>query len=442
MSNQQELTGGKTQDTKYNFGKKGWRLVVVGLLAYTFYIAFENILNYIAPIYSELFGVSQTSLMLYTSIGGWVSVIAIIIFGALQKKIGCKKNLILCLVIVILAGLVWANATNVTMYAIGAIFTKAIGTVICLLIFAELGANWFPTKKGNYMGVVTVGVVLGAFVANGPVGSIAKDLGPQKGLMVLVIIAIVVLILSLAFVKNFPEEAGANPDNDKDMTPEQAKAILDTVKEYQKTSKWTVAVCLKSKTVWLVGLSFGLLLCVAQGMMAQVVPAAISFGHSPEIAQIMSVLMAPAALIATLVTGKMDQKHGTKKVAIVIFILGIIACILGGFVGSILPILLIAFILVVAASSGGNNLLMSFTGTIWGRVDFSMPYMVALTISQVISAFGYVLTSGLAAMGETYAPAFFGGAVTIILGIICVLAVSDKFLGRTKEEIAKGAFNK
>lgn len=439
MSSTKESTGGKTQDTKFDFGKKGWRLVIVGLLAYTFYIGFENILNYVVPIYSEQFQVSATSLMLYTSIGGWLSVIAIVIFGAIQKKIGCKKNLILCLLIVIFAGCIWANAVNVTMYALGAILTKALGTVICLLIFAELGANWFPTKKGNYMGVVTVGVVLGAFVANGPIGSIVKDAGVQKGLMILVFLAVIVLALSLAFVKNFPEEAGANPDNDKDMTPEQAKAILETVKEYQRSSKWTVSVCLKNKTVWLVGLSFGLLLCVAQGMMAQVVPAAISFGHSSEVAQIMSVLMAPAALIATLVTGKMDQRHGTKKVAVVIFALGIVACMMGGFVGRILPILFLAFVLVVVASSGGNNLLMSFTGTIWGRVDFSTPYMVALTISQVISAFGYVLTSGLASVGETFEPAFLGGAVTIILGIICVLAVSDKFLGRTKEEIVQNA---
>lgn len=436
MENTGKLTGGRTADTKFNFGKKGWGLILIAMLSYVVFMGFDNALNFIVPAFAEKLSCSQTELFMFSTIGGWASVLAIIVFGALQHKIGVKKVLIVSLIISLIGALVWANAGNVVMYAVGAILTKAMGTVFTMLSFAEIGSNWFPTKKGNYMGVITIGVIIAGVVANGPVGTVIKNVGVKQGIMVLAIVNVIVLILNALFVKVHPEEAGAYPDNNKNMTPEQAQAVLTKVKEYQKSSEWTVPVCLKNKNVWLLSISLGMLLMVAMGIMSQTVTAALSFGHDPAFSQIASVVCAPFALIGTIAAGKLDQKMGTKRITILIFILAAAACLIGGFFGKTVPGLLIFVCAIAMAVSGGNNMVMSYSATIWGRYDFSTPYVVVLTISQIISAFGYVVISGLAKAGNgVYTLACLGGAAIIAVGLVFCLMCSDNFVGRSMEEM-------
>lgn len=427
-----QLTGGRTADAKFNFGKKGWGLVLIAMLSYVVYMGFDNALNFIVPAFAARLNVPQTNLFIFSTIGGWISVAFVIIFGALQHRVGIKRMLMISIALCLVGALIWANAQNVAMYGIGILLVKGMGTVFCMVSFAEIGSNWFPTKKGNYMGVITLGVVIGSAFANGPVGTVIRDVGVTQGMMIFVVLTVALLILSAIFVKAHPEEAGAFPDNDSNMTPEQAQAILAEVKEYQRTSEWTVAKCLKSKTVWFVGLSFGLLNCVAQGLMSQLVPAAQSFGHSDAFAQICAIVPAPFALIGTLGAGVLDQKLGTKKVSLIIFVIAAAACLVGGLMGSTALGMIISAAGVAMAVSGGNNMVMSMSATIWGRFDFSTPYLVALSIFQFIAAFGYVVISGLADLrGGDYTLSFLCSAVIIVVGMVFCVMNSDHYLGRT-----------
>lgn len=429
----------KRGDAKWNFGAKGWVIIILGLLAYVVYMGFDNGLNFIAPAYAAKFGVSQTFLMLFSTIGGWVSVACIALFGVIQKKVGVKRTLMISLILGLVGAVIWAFAQNSAMYGIGCILVKAMGTIYTMVSFSELGSNWFPTKKGSYMGIITVGVVFGGLVGNGLMGSVITKVGITQGMMILVILNLILLVLCGILVKAHPEEAGAYPDNDKNMTPEQAQALLAKVKEYQATSEWTVAKCLRNKTVWLTAISIGLLLCIAQGVMAQLVPAAISFGHNPVIAQLAGIVPAPFALIGTLIAGMLDQKIGTKKVTIIIFCVGIISLLIGAIAGGAVPGIFACAACTAMAVSGGNNMVMSYTASVFGRFDFSTPYMVILFIVQLISSFGYILVSGLGEASSTYKLCFFVCAGIVLLGLIFWIFNPDKFLGRTEAGDAKEA---
>jgi len=421
----------KRGDARWNFGGKGWVIIILGLLAYTVYMGFDNGLNFIAPAYAAKFGVSQTFLMLFSTIGGWVSVACIALFGVIQKKVGVKKTLMISLILGLVGAIIWAFAQNSAMYGIGCILVKAMGTIYAMVSFGELGSNWFPTKKGSYMGIITVGVVFGGLVGNGIMGTVITKTGITQGMMILVVLNIILVVLCGILVKAHPEEAGAYPDNDKSMTPEQAQALLAKVKEYQTTSEWTVAKCLRNKTVWLTAISIGFMLCIAQGMMAQLVPAALSFGHNAIIAQLASLVPMPFALIGTIVAGILDQKLGTKKITMIIFIIEIIALLVGAFIGGTVPGIFIAAACLAMAVSGGNNMIMSYTATVFGRFDFSTPYMVILFIVQLISSFGYILVSGLGEASSTYKLCFYCCAILAVIGLILWIFNPDKFLGRT-----------
>lgn len=432
----EQTAGGKTKDAKFNFGPKGWALVIMGFLAYLVYMSFDNGLNYIVPAYSASLQANPTTLFLFSSIGGWVGVVGLIVFGALRQKIGIKTTTLIAMGLFTAATIGWIFAPTVGIYAICAILVKSMGCVVAQYCFSEFGANWFPTKKGNYMGVITIGVVFGGFMGNMVIGVISMSKGIQTALAIMAIISVIVFILFCIILKDNPEDAGAFPDNDKNMTPEMAKAILAKGKAYEKASPWTIGKCLKTPAVWLCALSFGLLLLVAQGTMAQVTLISNSFGYSEQIALMVNLVGAPIAIAATLLAGVLDQKAGTKKASIVCILFSVVGCLVVGLLGGKAPVaMFIGVWLVFASCSGGNNMIMSMTATLWGRFDFSKPYLCILTIATIIDSFGYVILSALADAFGGYGPALIVCAGISIVSLILMLVLKDKYIGSTEEEM-------
>lgn len=432
----EQLTGGKTKDAKFNFGPKGWALVIMGFLAYLIYMSFDNGLNYIVPAYAEILNANETTLFLFSSIGGWVGVIGLIIFGALRQKIGIKKSTLIAMALFAASAIGWIFAPSVAVYAVCAIVEKSMGCVVAQYCFSEFGANWFPTKKGNYMGTITIGVVFGGFIGNMVIGVISMSKGIQFALAIMALISVIVFILFCIILKDNPEDAGAFPDNDKNMTPEMAKEILEKGKAYEKASKWTIGKCLKTPAVWLCALSFGLLLLVAQGTMAQVTLISNSFGYGEQIALLVNIIGAPIAIAATLLAGVLDQKAGTKKASIVCIIFALVGCIVVGVFGGMTPVaMFIGVWLVFASCSGGNNMIMSMTATLWGRFDFSKPYLCILTIATLIDSFGYVVLSGLSDVFGGYGIALLICAGISVVALILMAVLKDKYIGSTDEEI-------
>ncbi|MBQ9031424.1 MAG: MFS transporter [Parasporobacterium sp.] len=438
MGNQMELSGGRTKDAKFNFGKKGWRLVIMGILAYAVYMAFDNGLNYIVPAFSEKLNASPTTLLLFSSVGGWVSVVLVAVFGILIVKWGIKKCTILCMAIFCLAVIGWAVAPNVALYGVSAILVKSMGCVVAQLCFSEFGANWFPTKKGNYMGVVTVGVVVGGLLGNAIMGNVIPKAGVTPGIGIFAVLAVIVFVLICIFTKDNPEEAGAFPDNDKTMTPERAKAILAEGEAYKKNSPWTVAKCLKTGKIWLIGIGFGLVLLVAQGVIAQVTLICESYGLEEQVALMINILGAVFALVATLLARILDQKLGTKKASLICIAFAIAGCLIAALAGHAAVGMLIGIWLIFSAMSGGNNMLMSMTSTIWGRFDFSRPYTCILTISCLFSSFGYVALSAFADLTGGYFGSLIICTLLAVVASILILVTSDKYIGYTpKTESSK-----
>ena len=144
------------------FGKKGWGIVLISM----FYFFIGSVitsdgLNSLLPFFMAEYGLdSATPLTLWVTVGGYTTFIGNLVFGVWGNKKGAKPIILCGLIGNIIACLILANAVNITLYAIGMVlfvFTtcgvSGIGTGI-------LGANWFPTKKGQYMGYATMGITV------------------------------------------------------------------------------------------------------------------------------------------------------------------------------------------------------------------------------------------------------------------------------------------
>lgn len=262
-----------------NLGVKGWGVTACCIGFYIFYNFFNNAANTLFGILTEMYGWQTTDLSFVVTIGGWVSLLGIVAFGALGKKIGARNVSIVGLVLNIIAFVILALMNSFAMYAVGVILFFISMVAYAVIGLGMLGSSWFPHKKGMFMGMATMGMTICGAAIN-PI--ILGCAGSSMGISALFwgcAALCAVLIVGMLFVKNNPEEAGAYPDNDRSITREQLDAEFAAAQEYKKNSPWTLSRVLKTPQTWLIGFGWGFSMMAASGTMALLVPTLASFGR-------------------------------------------------------------------------------------------------------------------------------------------------------------------
>jgi sugar phosphate permease len=154
-----------------------------------------------------------------------------------------------------------------------------------LICTAALMGNWFPRKKGIALGWATMGapICTATFVAI--MSALYGMLGISRAHVVMGAVMVVLGIVSFFWVKDYPAEVGAYPDNLPDGA-EAYKAQMDEMQSYK--SPFTVSRLLKDKDMWLISVGFGMLWMVTVGVVSQFVPRMVSVmapSIGPEAAQ-------------------------------------------------------------------------------------------------------------------------------------------------------------
>lgn len=425
----------RSRDAKSNFGVKGWLVVIYGILSFTYAMTLENALNYIVPAFAAKLGLMDpTPLLGFSSIAVAISAIVLLFAGALANKKGPKFVVILGLIPSIIAVIIWGSAKSAGIYGLGSILFN-----ICVALFNSMGlggiaANWFPTKKGLFMGYATMGIVLGSMISNMVMNPLIANLGVDKAMFCYAGFGVVLLILAIIILKDSPEEAGAYPDNDKSMTMEDVKKMNALGEAYRQTSPWnSIGKCLKSPAVWAVGLINGLMMLVVRGIMSQIVPAMASFGHDPEFTPKLLSMTALFALVCSYIGGWVDQKAGTKNACSICAALTAVACAIFAIFGSNIVLAVIAILIFSFSSSAGNNYSVSLASEIFGRYDFDMPFAVSMAIFTIVSGFGMVFLGSIAAR-SSYVVAYWACAGVALVALIISLVYKGKFEGRTNPD--------
>ena len=457
------------------FGFRGWMLILYQAIAYiTFQCFTQYPLNTLAPFY----GGSQKVANIYSicAVVGILVQIALAGVVAKMKKIklfgAClgAVTLLLALGIMLLpAGGAWDIC-----YAL----INVLSVLYATFALGILVGQWFPTRKGVVMGIATLafpiangllgpfasavfgksipalaGEIGGALAQN---GALAPVLGPIMGMLesgdtngfigALVstdffagnaairgvvsstiagaflpffIISVVGWIIGLIFIKDYPEECGAYRDNDRSMTPEVAKAMMEAEIENKKTSVWTYLHTLKCKEFWFGTINVALLLSCSIGLMSQ---SNAIITHYPELnyTTVMMLIMI-FGMIGSFVLGLLDQKLGTKKAMI------ISAClmIIGGILGLIdnPTALMVAMIFVAMFMGASSNFGVSHAAQYWRREDFSRIFTLSSPIGSMISSASPALIAALLFGATGYKG--HAGAFTFVLisGIVALVVM-------------------
>lgn len=420
----------RAKNTRPDFGKRGWLLMIAGMLCMFMAGTGKNdALNVIMPRFHEVYGWSTTSMSLLGTVGGYIAAVVMFFIGMLTEKIGIKKILVFCGFLMV-AGICGYNfVTSFATYAV----------CVMLIMLGEVGLgpygvpmlvqNWFPTKKGLAMGWVTIGNNLGSIFINWLlVGSWAL-FGLRGGFFPWACIGLVGVLLILFFIKEYPEQQGLMPDNDKTMTREKANALLNAGLEYVKNSPWTVKRLLKTPQTWKIAVGVGFLGMGGIGVTTMMVPCFTSKGFEETTAMFMMSAAAVAAMPCSVGLGMLDSKLGTRKASL--------ALVAFAFVSLVLMALPMRWTVWIGAIGGAammgctNNILASLTSSIFGRYDFKRAFPTLYPFYCIIQSSGLAIVGTLSEATGGFTVPYLVLAAANVVGFIVLFSLKDECIGRT-----------
>ena len=419
----------RAKDAKSNFGLRGW-LLVIGMIFCTFVAGAcgNDGLNTIIPQFAQRFGWEQATLTVLASVSGYISAIALAIMGVIVHKYGARNVLVFTMACLAVAIFGWGFATTLPAYFLVIIILYSVsnGVGLCMGI---LVSNWFPTKKGLVMGWTTMGFNLATVGINWLLVFGWDNFGWHGGFNLFALVAVIGLVLVLCFVREFPEDCGCVPDNDKSISPEKAKAMRDEGVLYAKTSLWTVKKLLMTPATWFIAIVYGSIMMMVVGCISQLVPTVQSYGFSLEFALTCMSIAGFCGFFGSYLTGWVDTKFGTKKATVAMMIWEILTVIV--FV-SPLPQwkVIIATGMLGIIIGGGNDLCSSMTTQVFGRYDQKKAYSVIWTIFTVVRSTGVGLVGVIAARTGTYAASWATLGVIIVIALILSTRIPNHCIGR------------
>ncbi len=408
-------------------GFRGTMLLIYQFLAFFTFIVFTN---WPMNILADMYGGAAKISTIYTA----ATVVCIIVQLILSRFIGKLKS-------IKALGVIFGVITIITALGImlippsqpglwqGCYFLVTLFSIIyCTFSLGILVGQWFPRRKGTIMGIATIAFPVGNGLIGAFAGAVFAKGHPDVfgAFLPFLIISLVGLLIGIIFVKDYPEQCGAYRDNDKSITPEEAKAMMEQEIEAKKTTVWTLRHTFTNRDFWFITIPMGALLMCSVGMMTQTKSI---LGNYPELpfAGVMGGVMI-ISIFGSWLLGVLDTKFGTKKAVLI----SVIIMIVGGVFGTVrsAPALLIAFVCLSVFMGAASNFTVSAAAQYWRREDFSSVFAKVNPIANILQAAGPMMIAILlSTIG--YHIAF---TVTAVIGVISLILIF-MFSGKHVKEI-------
>ncbi len=418
-----------------DFGKKGWALIILCLLAAFCSSAASGSLNVGAAHFIEVTGATQTQLMLGATIGQLIGALIGAVGGNFFTKRSPRKWALILAIIYAISFFLNGMSVRYWQFMITFIIFMASIWIVAFMCCGALVSNWFPRKRGLAMGWITIGMPLGGAVAANVMMFVANHVGFRASYIPYALLALVVAILFMVILRDYPADCGCYPDNDRNFDMERMKEEEAKMKQLQASSPWTVGRVFSCRQFWFIALCIGCMM-FASGFMAQVVPTMVSFGVAMTAAPKFMLLVAGCACVGSYVMGLADQKIGSKRAIIITSILMIAMGLIEQI--NFLPTKIIGFCLMGLVQGAGTNYMLSIIMHHWGQRSSMNIYRYAQPICTVISALSTTIISAVAAAaGGNYNISFLLCSGLAVVSIILIIFVRDGFVAKKEEKFAE-----
>ena len=423
------------QKKSIGFGSRGTLLVIYQFLAFAMYCVINNIGQNLYPTLNAAKGWNVTLISAIYTVASVVAIILQFVLGKYVANSGHLKGtsiILLSLAAVFTIGMATLQSSEILWLILWglAVFTSVVGATF---VVSTMVGQWFPRRKGTVMGIATL-----AFpIINGIALTIFGNmLGSTKGNQLLcwlpwLIMDVVGILICVIFLKEYPEQCGAYPDNDKNMTPEQAHAMLAAQEEAKKKSVWNIKNTFRTPGFWLITIPQGILLLGSVGAMTQVMSILNVYdgfvigGVAPTAKGTITLLIfAAIGCFGSWLLGVIDTKFGTRVAIIISSALMGLSGILCAF--QILPLFFVGFGCLQIFMGASSNFTVSAGAQYWRREDFPSAFSFINPLANLICCFGPFLIAGLRAATGGFT------VVWIVIGALGLLSLILTLIFRPK----------
>lgn len=405
------------RSARSNFGGRGWMLVIYSFISIFAITSIPQMFNATGDYYMAEYGWSMTTLQLFLTIGGLCSCILMFIIGSVSLKKSARKLALILLGIFAIVCLAFGFVNKLWLMGVLCVVAVLVGDTVSFILNSVLVANWFPKRSGMVMGWVTMGYPLAAGV-----GTVLMITFMMMGGIVMAYVPIIVLIVIsmviLAFVlRDYPEQCGCYPDNDKNAIRENVEEISESVK-----SVWTTKRILSTKEFWLISLSIGFMM-FSSGFMTQMTVALESLNFNMELLIPLMLGVAVVACIGSYVVGVLDMKLGTKKAVVIVDVVLLIMGLLT--LTDNIVCVMIAFGCLAVVMGGGSNFLVSYVSSLWGP-SFTRVFRFAQPIVSILGAVAMYVIAVIADNFGGYKASFIFASILAVISAVMILCVKEK----------------
>ena len=416
------------QLTNSKFGKWGWSMIFYAFLLYYFWcgLAVDG-LNVYPQAFAAMHGWDYNTLLGFATPAGIIGVVGGILFGRLIIKTGARTLSAITLIITGLLYIWFGRVSSPAQFFICLTLFTFVSNAFGLIVTSTLMNNWFPRKKGIALGWATMGAPFCTATFVAILSALFGAVGIPNACTILGIVVIVFGLLSFVWVKNYPHDVGAYPDNIPDEGLD-LKAQAQAMAAYK--SPFTIGRLLRDKDMWCISLGFGLLWIVTVGIVSQFVPRMMSVGYDNPTALMMLTVAAVVGLFGSYFWGWLDQKVGTKLASVVYSASYIVALLL--LIFATLPVFTYIAIVFVGLGIGGLlNLMPSMVITVFGKYDFTAANSLISPIASLLQKLAFIIMAVLLAKsGGDYTLPYLVFIGIDVVGALLLLCVTGKCKGK------------
>ena len=410
-----------------NFGLRGWLVMIYCFLAFVVGGAFLGVWQITITKGAE-YGWNTTVLFSLMNVASIIMcLLQIGVSGLLMKsKVNIAKLSIWLMAIYGVAAVVM-NLYSRKVVILSIMFIIAfIATNSQTMLTGVITGNWWPRRRGMVIGITTIGIPLGSAMGNGLYMLIEKAFGAENVFLVYAIMGFIIFAFGLLFVKEFPEECGEAPDNDRSVSRDELEAEYSEMREQCKHNPWNMRTLLSDGQVWLI-IAMGLANMLANNiLMMQAMNRLVIFGGM-EMPKVLAMLtVAPlVACFGSPAIGVIDSKLGTKNASI--FMCGLTAVIILLQVTGSYAAVFVGMALFGIEMGGASNIVVSLASDAFPRESSGRAFSLIMPVMQL-------LQTGVAQLALIAADKSQGYTGVYIGYLVLLIAVSLIFSRRYRPE--------
>ena len=403
----------------------GWYIVGTGFLtniASAFALA-STLSIFLKPLTAEL-GISRGVFSLLRSGEGIIGALSAPFVGTLVDRYGGRWLIAIGTAIVAAGYFVLGHVDTFTQFALVRLSLVTLGDAMMgSMVVNIVIAQWFLRRRGRAFAISSMGIGFAKVCMPIVAASLIVWFGWRQTWVVFGLVTLVLgVVPALLFIRRSPEEMGLLPDGSEEpvaSTGKQNRAAADATTN--QDLEWTRAEAMRTRTFWLLVITFGIASVGVTGLNLHVYPYVTDLGHPPLVAATVMSVIASMQLFSPLAWGFFAEHVDVRIAAMLIFVIQGIGLGLAMLTPSLFC--LYAGFFLYGIGLGGNMVLPEVLwANYFGRRSLGKVRGLGLLISQVMAAagppfFGFLfdITNGYGLSFAIFGCALFTSAVLSLM---------------------------